>query len=78
MFKRVGLRLPFSSFERELLTELNMAPAQLHPNSWAFIRAFGILFSYFGCYPSVDVFLYFFEAKSLGKNLWVSISGIAG
>jgi len=26
----------------------------------------------------VDVFLHFFEAKSPGKNLWVSLSGIAG
>ena len=57
---------------------MNVAPAQLHPNSWAFIKAFGILFSYFGCYPPVDFFLHFFEAKSPGKNLWVSFSGIAG
>ena len=71
-------RLPFSSFERELLTEINVAPAQLHPNSWAFIRAFSTLFSHFGCYPSVDVFLDFFEAKSPRKNLRVSFSGIAG
>jgi len=34
-FKKVKLRLPFTRFERELLTELNVAPAQLHPNSWA-------------------------------------------
>jgi len=26
----------------------------------------------------VDVFLHFFKAKSHGKNLWVSLSGIAG
>jgi len=43
VFKRICLRLPFSGFERELLTEINVAPAQLHPNSWAFIKAFGIL-----------------------------------
>jgi len=78
VFQRVGQRLPFTSFERELLTEVNVAPTQLHPNSWAFIRVFGILFSYFGCYPLVDVFLHFFEAKSPRKNLWVSFSGIAG
>jgi len=27
VFKRVGLRLPFTAFERELLTEINTAPA---------------------------------------------------
>ena len=32
VFKRVGVRLPFTHFERELLTEINTAPAQLHPN----------------------------------------------
>jgi len=69
VFQRVGMRLPFTSFERELLTEVNVAPAQLHPNSWAFIKAFGILFSYFGYYPLVDIFLHFFKAKSLGDMI---------
>jgi len=31
VFKRVGVRLPFTPFERELLTEINTALAQLHP-----------------------------------------------
>ena len=35
VFKRVGLRLPFTAFERELLTEINTAPAQLLGCSWA-------------------------------------------
>jgi len=26
----------------------------------------------------LDVFLHFFEAKNLGKNLWVSFNGVAG
>jgi len=33
VFKCVGVRLPFTPFERELLTEINTASAQLHPNS---------------------------------------------
>jgi len=36
-FKKVKLRVPFTRFERELLTELDIAPAQLHSNSWAFV-----------------------------------------
>jgi len=63
VFKRIGMRLPFSGFGRELLTEINVAPAQLHPNSWAFVKAFGILCGYFGQPPSVDIFLHFFEVK---------------
>ena len=51
VFKRVGLRLPFTAFERELLTEINIAPAQLHPNSWAFVRAFQILYGTWASHP---------------------------
>ena len=69
VFKRVGVRLPFTSFERELLTEINIAPAQLHPNGWAFVRAFQILCGHLGVPPTVDVFLHFFEVKKQGKSL---------
>jgi len=77
-FKKVKLRLPFTRFERELLTELDIAPAQLHPNSWAFVRAFQIICAHLGLPASVDVFLFLFEAKHPGDRLWVSLNGIAG
>ena len=32
-FKKVKLRFPLTRFERELLTELNIAAAQLHPTT---------------------------------------------
>jgi len=57
---------------------VNVAPSQLHPNSWAFVRAFAILCHYLGHTPSVDVFLYFFKAKSSGQKLWVSFNGVVG
>ena len=78
LFKKVKLRFPFTRFERELLTELNIAPAQLHPNSWAFVRAFQILCAHLGLPISVDVFLFLFEAKNPGDRPWVSLNGIAG
>jgi len=78
LFRRLGFRLPFTPFERTLLTELNVAPAQLHPNSWAFVRAFAILCCSLGLTPSVNVFLYFFEVKDPGKKLWVSLNGVVG
>jgi len=77
-FKKVLFRLLLSIFEKELLTELNVAPAQLHPNSWAFIRAFIILCSQFGISPTVEVFLYFFETKHTSHQLWVSLNGAPG
>ena len=67
LFKKVKLRLPFTRFERELLTELNIA-AQLHPNSWAFVRAFQIMCAHLGLPASVDVFLFLFEAKNPGDR----------
>ena len=70
LFKKVKLRLRSTHFERELLTELNIAPAQLHPNSWAFVRAFQILCAHLLLPASVDVFLFLFEAKNPGDRLW--------
>jgi len=78
IFKKLSLDLPFAIFERALLTEINVLHAQLHPNNWTFVRTFSILCHHFGHLPSVDVFLYFFEAKSPGKKLWVSFNGVAG
>ena len=78
VFRRLSLRLPFTPFERALLTEVNVAPAQLHPNSWAFVRDIAILCHLLGNMPLVDVFLYFFEAKSLVQKLWFSFNGVVG
>jgi len=72
------LQLPLTIFKEELLTELNVAPAQPHPNSYAFIRAFPIICSQFCFSPTVEVFLYFFETKRLGRQLWVSFNGVSG
>jgi len=77
VFKRLRLRLPFSGFERALLTEVNVDPAQLHPNSWALVRAITILCDHLGHPPSMDVFPYLFEAKNPRKKLWMSFNGVA-
>jgi len=78
VFKSIGVRLPFSRFERELLTEINAAPTQLYPNSWAFVKAFDILFGFLGCGPSVDIFLPFFEVKRQTNNLWLTFNNVPG
>ena len=73
MFKKVKLRFPFTRFERELLTELDIALAQLHPNSWAFVRAYQIICAHLGLPASVDVFLYLCEEpgrSSMGQPQW--------
>jgi len=79
IFERLGFRLPFNDFEKEILTLLNVAPAQLHPNSWAFVRAFRILCVSLGLDPTPGVFFYFFELKSISaKQVWASLSGVSG
>jgi len=78
VFQKLLLRLPFYNFERALLTEINTAFVQLHPNSWAFVRGFSILCHHFGHLPLVEVFLYFFEAKRPSRQLWVSFNGVVG
>ncbi|MED6213209.1 hypothetical protein PIB30_091060 [Stylosanthes scabra] len=39
-FTKVGIQLPFSDFEIAVLSEYAIAPSQIHPNSWGFIRGF--------------------------------------
>ena len=78
VFQSIGVRLPFSKFERELLTEINAPPTQLYPNSCAFVKAFDVLFGFLGFAPSVDIFLHFFEVKRQRNNLWVTLSNVPG
>ena len=37
VFKEFNIQFPFSDFECELLSLMNVAPVQLHPNSYAFL-----------------------------------------
>ena len=60
VLKKFILRLPLYNFEKELLTEINVASTQLHPNSWAFVRGFSILCTHFDHLWYVKVILYFF------------------
>jgi len=50
LFEVLGLILSLTAFQCALLEHLNVTPSQLHPNSWAMVRAFEILcpFSTFG------------------------------
>ncbi|QCE15237.1 hypothetical protein DEO72_LG11g2246 [Vigna unguiculata] len=42
-FSQLHIRLPFDDFTMGVLRALNVAPTQLHPNSWAYLQAFRIL-----------------------------------
>ncbi|MED6130905.1 hypothetical protein PIB30_005196 [Stylosanthes scabra] len=40
LFSKLGVRVPFTQFEQDVLFECRVAPTQLHPNSWGFMKAF--------------------------------------
>ncbi|MED6223705.1 hypothetical protein PIB30_076697 [Stylosanthes scabra] len=40
LFTRLGVRLPFTDFQREVMARCRVAASQLHLNSWGFLRTF--------------------------------------
>lgn len=72
LFKVLGLVLLLTAFQCALLEHLNVAHSQLHPNSWAMVRAFEVLCPFFNIRPSVLVFLYFFLDGVNGQK-WLDL-----
>jgi hypothetical protein len=69
------LYFPFTEFQKSMLRVLNVAPTQLSPNSWSFIKAFELVcFGLDISEPSVAVFFSFYHIKSLFPNNVVSLS----
>jgi len=62
----------------DVLRLLNVAPTQIRPNSWAFIRGFEILCEALYMIPSAGAFFHFYGTKGVDKGSWVSISVHAG
>ncbi|RDY07188.1 hypothetical protein CR513_08729, partial [Mucuna pruriens] len=74
LHSKLGIKLPFTHFERSVLQALNMAPTQLHPNSWAFVRAFELLCEDLGKAPTLGVFFWFFAPRKTDRVGWTSLS----
>lgn len=70
--------IPFTDFESDLLKTLNIAPSQLRPNGWGFIKAFEIVCDAMDITPNLGFFFLFFELNGAQKGGWVSLSGILG
>jgi len=56
VLEEFGANIPFISFEMDVLKFLNVAPSQIRPNSWVFIRGFEILCEALELKPYVGVF----------------------
>ncbi|KOM28781.1 hypothetical protein LR48_Vigan583s003200 [Vigna angularis] len=72
-FYDLYLRLPFTTFQMDVLRALNVAPSQLHPNSWGYMQAFAVLCRAIGIRPTVGLFLHFFRCRPVEKKGWVSL-----
>lgn len=73
LFRDLGVRLPFSKFHMGVLRELNICPAQLHPNGWAFMQAFVVLCTGLLLTPTPASFLYFFHVRPHPHRCWISL-----
>ncbi|KAL4275729.1 hypothetical protein AHAS_Ahas20G0136300 [Arachis hypogaea] len=47
----------------KVLTQLNCAPSQLHPNSWAFLWAYECLMQFLEFPSSLNIFFLLFQSK---------------
>jgi hypothetical protein len=66
----------FTPFEASLLHTLNVAPVQLHPNSWGFTKAYQIICLALGLTPSIGVFFSFYYIKSFTADRLVSLCAL--
>ena len=60
-FSHLHMSFPFDDFTVNVLKILNVAPTQLHPNSWAILQAFRIICKIFGLTPTAESFLYYYN-----------------
>jgi len=72
-FSQLHVRLPFDDFTMGVLRALNVAPTQLHPNSWAYLQAFYVLCQSLYLEPSPYAFLYFYDTRPRQPTTWLSL-----
>ena len=72
-FSQLHIRLSFDEFTMAVLRLLNVAPTQLHSNSWAYLQAFWLLCMALYLQPSPCAFLYFFDTRPRSPTTWLSL-----
>ncbi|MED6218012.1 hypothetical protein PIB30_023099 [Stylosanthes scabra] len=61
LFMRLGVRLPFTDFQRDVITRCRVAVSQLHLNGWGLLRTFEKVCLHFGFRPAGCLFLYIYD-----------------
>jgi len=77
-FSHLHISFPFDDFTMSVLRILNVAPTQLHPNSWAILQAFRIICQIFGLTPTLGSFLYYYNTYPSTPVGWLSLSSRPG
>jgi len=72
-FSQLHVRLPMDDFTMGVLRSLNVAPTQLHPNSWAYMQAFRVLCQSLYLQPSPYAFIYFYDTRPRQSTTWLSL-----
>ncbi|MED6146880.1 hypothetical protein PIB30_038832 [Stylosanthes scabra] len=61
LFTRLRMRLPFSDFQRDVMTCCRVAVSQLNLNGWGFILAFEKVCLHYGFRPTIKLFFYIYD-----------------
>ncbi|MED6180726.1 hypothetical protein PIB30_012876 [Stylosanthes scabra] len=77
LFTRLRMRLPFSDFQRDVITRCRVAVSQLHLNGWGFILAFEKVCLHYGFRPPSDFSSIFMTSTFLRVVTGASPSGHA-
>jgi len=72
-FSQLHVWLSLDGFTIGVLRALNVAPTQLHPNSWAYLQAFRILCQSLYLEPTPYAFLYFYDTRPQRPATWLSL-----
>ncbi|QHN85456.1 uncharacterized protein DS421_16g537590 [Arachis hypogaea] len=83
MVTRLGVFLPFSEFEMSVLRHCQVAPTQLHPNSWGFLKIYQFISQALEFPIFLRIFFYLFHMTKPfsglnNKQQWVSFRAIQG
>ena len=69
---------PFITLKKSSLLKSTLPQPSFIQTVGHLFGGFSILCTHFGHFPSIEFFLYFFEAKRLGYQLSVSFNGVVG
>jgi len=77
-FVDLFVSLPFDEFTMDVLRTLNVAPTQVHPNTWASLQAFRLLCDVMRLHPTPSCFLSYYNSHPAKKAVWHLLGGRPG